>query len=1176
MRRGAVVALSFLAALGRPAAAGDALTVEEAAAVAASAVRDGDAKAVEGLARNDVPDPWAVVDLLLSRGEKAVAEAVAKAGGGPDLERLPAYVAAAKEGADDRATRAALREAEAAAASGEGEKALALLGTATAREGTVLAVLLARGKARALGAAGKHEEASRAHEAAAVAAEGLGWVAEASQAHLDAGSQAYGRDFPRALAAWAKARALFERRGKPEGVAGLYFNCALAHRQVGDWEKALGCAQRALEMRREIGDDAMIAVSTRQIGALHQDRGDLGKALASYEEALRIQREAGLDGDAAATQVEIGGILVRRGQLARAREVLEEVVATLRAAAAPSALAPALQMLAYVLHALGDSPRALALYADVRRIYADLDDRPAVVGVLADLGLVHRERGDVPKALEAHQEALELARRTGVAWLEGAALQALGADHLALGSYAKALGLAKQAEQIFERVRDPARVALALFDAARSHRLLGQFQVATVLLERARTLLEATGDRVNLARVRQELGYVAYSLGDHATALERQREALKEYEAVGMPGAAAVTHTNVGVIQVAREEYDAAVEAYRTAIGIFEDVGDRANLANALVRLAEAYQRSGRPERALELLERSRRLHDEMKDRVAEAFASLVLAACRRSLGKPQEALAEYGKAEQKANRLSANDLIVEALIGTARTRLDLKEPRAALDAAKRAVPLAEGLARGQAEEQGASARAQFAELYDVGARAAADLADVEEAAFFLEAGRAGTLLESLGGRELLQTVSLSAARREAEAAARGEEAAAFRAYVDALEAGERPAILERRDALDAARDRLKEAAEASQREAKAAAGLLVSRPAPLDEMRGWLGPEEALVLYALPKEEAIALVVTAEGGRIVRLGPTSRVDEACEGLRPSDRSRDPAEAAKALAALVWEPLGLDEKTTRVLVSPDGALTFVPFAVFAGERTVAYVPSGTTFGTLREDLVRAKPDAEVLALGDPVYPAALGGAGGASGTQNPVSAAYERGGVRLVPLPGTREEAKAIGDVHLLGPDATEAGFRKVVESRPRWRAVHFACHGLLDPERPTLSSLALTAQGGDDGFLLGVDVAAMRIRTDLAVLSACETGRGRLFRGEGVIGLVRAFMLAGAPRVVVSLWRVDDQATRALMTEFYARWKKGTPTARALREAQHEVRKQAKWSHPYYWAAWVLWGLPT
>ncbi len=183
--------------------------------------------------------------------------------------------------------------------------------------------------------------------------------------------------------------------------------------------------------------------------------------------------------------------------------------------------------------------------------------------------------------------------------------------------------------------------------------------------------------------------------------------------------------------------------------------------------------------------------------------------------------------------------------------------------------------------------------------------------------------------------------------------------------------------------------------------------------------------------------------------------------------------------------------------------------------------------------------------------------------------------MNLVPLPATGAEARALGTTVLLGKHATEQGLREALAKNARWRAVHLACHGLVDPERPMRSSLALTPGGDDDGFLTALDVFRMKVPADLAVLSACETGKGRVYRAEGIVGLTRAFMFAGAPRVLVSLWKVDDAATLALMKRFYAGSNAGLPAARALREAQRFVATQEAWTHPKFWAAWTLWGLP-
>ena len=267
------------------------------------------------------------------------------------------------------------------------------------------------------------------------------------------------------------------------------------------------------------------------------------------------------------------------------------------------------------------------------------------------------------------------------------------------------------------------------------------------------------------------------------------------------------------------------------------------------------------------------------------------------------------------------------------------------------------------------------------------------------------------------------------------------------------------------------------------------------------------------------------------------------------------------------EPLGLGDDVKRVVVSPEGPLGYLPFGALF-DVPVAMTPSGTTHVLLRDE--DREPGEEILALGDPDYAGASDGATRLYFHGRPLSR-----------LPATRAEATHIGTTTLLGAAASEDGLRSALTERKRWRAVHFACHGLVDPERPTLSSLALSRAGTQDGFLTALEVLRMEIPSDLAVLSACETGKGKIVGGEGIVGLTRAFMHAGSPRVICSLWKVDDDATQALMTRFYELWnpkdgKPGLPTAEALRKAQEFVRSQEKWKHPYFWAAWVLWGLPS
>ncbi|MEZ4426894.1 MAG: CHAT domain-containing tetratricopeptide repeat protein [Nannocystaceae bacterium] len=328
-------------------------------------------------------------------------------------------------------------------------------------------------------------------------------------------------------------------------------------------------------------------------------------------------------------------------------------------------------------------------------------------------------------------------------------------------------------------------------------------------------------------------------------------------------------------------------------------------------------------------------------------------------------------------------------------------------------------------------------------------------------------------------------------------------------------------------------------------------------------------------------------------------------------------EPARGLHDALLGPLGPHLKgVTHLVLAPDGALNLVPFAAlldgdggFLLDRyTITYVSSGRELSRLRD--TQASSSAAVL-VGAPDFDNAGDGAKAPEG---------KRKALRFSKLPGTAEEVEALGAVVpdatvMTGADASERGLKAV--DRPV--LVHVATHGFfltgdaealtgaraleydagapapeggeeaaeasgawLTSQNPLLrSGVALaganTRVGGDDGILTALEVASMDLRgTELVVLSACETGVGEVADGEGVYGLRRALTIAGARAQVMSLWKVDDAATRDLMIAYYKQLAKGDGRGEALRDAQRALRKDDKRQHPYYWAAFIpsgAWG---
>jgi CHAT domain-containing protein len=325
--------------------------------------------------------------------------------------------------------------------------------------------------------------------------------------------------------------------------------------------------------------------------------------------------------------------------------------------------------------------------------------------------------------------------------------------------------------------------------------------------------------------------------------------------------------------------------------------------------------------------------------------------------------------------------------------------------------------------------------------------------------------------------------------------------------------------------------------------------------------------------------------------------------------------ASNALYKTVVEPASAIVADKRLLIVADGALNYIPFEALVKNsegadyaslnylvktNEIVYSPSASVIAAIRQGST-APAGKTMLAVADPVFsaddPRAKGEAASAAtadtrglglGLESAVndvtgSPAPPAGGLHLARLSGTRTEVEAIAKLAGNGGHADVWTDLNASEDNVRsrdmtgYRYVHVATHGLLDAERPQFTGVVLSLVGNktNDGFLRTDEIFNLKLGHPLVVLSACETGLGKEKRGEGVIGLTRAFMYAGAPAVVVSLWSVADKSTADLMTDFYGRLLGASPQppSSSLRDAQLAMINGKKYSAPFYWAPFVLVG---
>jgi CHAT domain-containing protein/Tfp pilus assembly protein PilF len=389
-----------------------------------------------------------------------------------------------------------------------------------------------------------------------------------------------------------------------------------------------------------------------------------------------------------------------------------------------------------------------------------------------------------------------------------------------------------------------------------------------------------------------------------------------------------------------------------------------------------------------------------------------------------------------------------------------------------------------------------------------------------------------------------------------------------------------------------------------------------------------SLTAHELPRRSKIE----SAARRMYKLLKAQRLSP---GGRDVKAQHEYQEAAAFLSKMVLEPVTRDISNKRLVIVADGALQYVPFAALPDpgsskrqsqplifDHEIVNLPSASVLAVLRKQEKNRVPSPKAVAvLADPVFgsddPRVSSGKtritsahalnpvrddvrGVASdATKNQILAAptplelltrsasdvgLERHAALSFPrLIYTRKEADEILAVtpEGLGKKAVDFDASRAMATSPelsQYRIVHFATHGLLDSAHPELSGLvfSMVDKKGrpQNGFLELQDIYNLNLPADLVVLSACETGLGKEISGEGLVGLTRGFMYAGASRVVASLWRVSDVGTAELMAAFYTSMEKdGLPPAAALRAAQIKLWKQKRWNNPYYWAAFQIQG---
>ena len=922
-----------------------------------------------------------------------------------------------------------------------------------------------------------------------------------------------------AAISFALMQRIAERLNDARGNALAWHRLGLVTTDMGKVEQAFAAYRQALKLRESLGESKLIAATLTNLGYLHRQMGEMDEANALLQRALQLCEQSG-DAVAIVTALfSLALIPTDLSDFARAAELFQRALGLCDSAAEYQACRPrALFGLGNLARRRGQAETALAYYRECLSLSEAQQNENGMAYALNALGLMSMGQGDLRNALAYFQRSLALKEKTNDRPAQTNTLINLGQVYYRQSNVELARSYAERALQLAETLKLPAQIV-----SARNN--LANLLHDTQRFAEAQTLYESN---LALARTMRSLSLQASSLN------------------------------NLGRLQLHQGHPAEAITLMQEALDLAER-GDPLGRITTLNDLSDAHFAAGHYAESLAAAERAAAAATQADKAYTWGRARAQAGAAHRALGQTaaaRQALTEaVDSFEKQRQQVADDDQGKQSFLSTV------------------LVPFAELLAVEVADHRAAAAftlaeRAKARNLLDVwrSGRANPDKAMTaaerdEENHLLDELTKWNAQLTRAKLRQPNDTARLEALQKQVAAARLAQTEFEQRLYaahpVLALQRGTPPPFT-----------------------LAQAAALL---PEKLNDAR------TALLEYAVTPEGAYLFVVTrlsltAEPRLQVYELPIKRAElqtrvAAYRNLLATRNLLFRTEAAALYQLLIQPARAQLQGCTQLIIVPDASLWELPFQTLQSptqhylieDFALSLAPSLAVLTEMkrqRSNPARPPPPATLLAFGNP----SLGG-------ETDVVAGLRGGSLQA--LPQAEAEIKAIARLYgaqhsrvYIGDEARED---RLKSEAGNYRVIHLASHSLLNNEQPMYSQIVLAQTNnprGEDGLLEAWELAQLDLRADLVVLSACDTARGKVRAGEGMIGLSWALFVAGAPAVVVSQWQVDAGSTTDLMVAFHRRLVQSPAASKAvaLRGAALEMLR-GKYRHPFYWAGFVLVG---
>lgn len=888
---------------------------------------------------------------------------------------------------------------------------------------------------------------------------------------------------------------------------------AEAEFKTGDYEQSLSHQERLNGIFRVRGDKLKLADSLLLAGVIQTRLGRHEVAVASMNEALDIYREKGLLNKMATASSQLGVAEEGFANYGRALEAYGTALSMQRRTGDEVNSASELRRMGRIYHLrLNQFGKARAVYGEALALFRSAGDRRGALMTLVDMGSVEADAGDLAEAEKIFRSAMNEA----------------------------------------EKLKDENAQALVEFHTANLHWFRGEYEPAIAHARRALKTAESLKDNGQSAIILNTIGLIHWTLNDHQKAMDSMEKSLALAKKAGLRLDEASSHNNIGLVLRSAGRVDESIERFKTALAIDRELKSDWARAYDLRNLSISLLMRGDMAEAESAASESLALAEKIGDRINAAKAQLQMAETLLAKGENASALDEFRKAGEVAATAGTPETQWRALRGTGRAKKALNDRAGAIESYKKAVDIVEAMRAGiKAGELKGGFLDDKQDLYEEMILLLLDAKDVEGAFAYAERARSRSFIDLLGASTIKPADEASGKAYEEAQRLRNRREEIVRA---GGQAGEKMA-----DELAKVDEQIASAIDHLRETAPELVPFVTVEPVDAKRALAALDGDTVLLEYVVTAREIVIFALAGEKVEAVRV-PWDRKELEKLILEYRRLIQDGAplgDRPKAVSSALIEPVKKWIVTGSTLaIAPHGVLHYLSFAplpvddeTLLEKKALFYIPSVSVFEHMKKRRLPAnRGKIKALAVGDP-----------------------DLGGLSMS-LPLSELEAKSLKWVFpeseiLTGASATK---KKVVEDAGRFQIVHIASHGQFDPADPLMSGLFLAPSDGTDGVLRAKEVFSMTISADLVTLSACQTGLGKVTKGDEIIGLNRAFLSSGAHSLLSTLWRVDDMASAVLVKHFY-RELESTSKAEALRKAQLIVKR--RFPHPAYWAGFTLVG---